>query len=143
MVSVEQLPHSGFDAAGGAGHKAFIELQYAKPDPTLHTQLFAKFPWDYFESDTGRQYRMQISTYGDMDSAELLTSICCEHLPRGGCWHRVRKPREVPVPDPEALLRGHQPGHHELRAHRGAHRFRPAWQAPRPPTSLAVGRGSC
>mmetsp|Transcript_722 Transcript_722/g.1935 ORF Transcript_722/g.1935 Transcript_722/m.1935 type:complete len:620 (-) Transcript_722:19-1878(-) len=80
VVHVEQLPHSGFDAAGGAGHKAFIELQYAKPDPNLHTKLFAKYPWDYFESDTGKQYRMQISTYGDMDSAELLTSICCEHL---------------------------------------------------------------
>lgn len=88
---MEQLPHSGFDAAGGAGHKAFIELQYAKPDPTLHTQLFAKFPWDYFESDTGRQYRMQISTYGDMDSAELLTSICCEHLPRGGVSAPLRE----------------------------------------------------
>lgn len=80
VVHVEQLPHSGFDAAGGAGHKAFIDLQYAKPDPNLHTQLFAKYPWDYFESETGKQYRMQISTYGDMDSAELLTSICCEHL---------------------------------------------------------------
>lgn len=78
--SVQQLPHSGFDAAGGAGHKAFIELEYAKPDPNLHTQLFAKYPWDYFESETGKTYRMQISTYGDMDSAELLTSICCEHL---------------------------------------------------------------
>ena len=42
VVHVEQLPHSGFDAAGGAGHKAFIELQYAKPDPNLHTLLFAK-----------------------------------------------------------------------------------------------------
>eukprot|EP00931_Biecheleriopsis_adriatica_P035966 TRINITY_DN20742_c0_g1_i1.p1 TRINITY_DN20742_c0_g1~~TRINITY_DN20742_c0_g1_i1.p1 ORF type:complete len:638 (+),score=82.44 TRINITY_DN20742_c0_g1_i1:33-1916(+) len=80
VVSVQQLPHSGFDAAGGAGHKAFIELEYAKPDPNLHTQLFAKFPWDYFESETGKQYRMQISTYSDMDSAELLTSICVEHL---------------------------------------------------------------
>lgn len=78
--SVQQLPHSGFDAAGGAGHKAFIELEYAKPDPNLHSQLFAKYPWDYFESETGKTYRMQISTYGDMDSAELLTSICCEHL---------------------------------------------------------------
>eukprot|EP00930_Biecheleria_cincta_P042233 TRINITY_DN29053_c0_g1_i2.p1 TRINITY_DN29053_c0_g1~~TRINITY_DN29053_c0_g1_i2.p1 ORF type:complete len:642 (-),score=94.17 TRINITY_DN29053_c0_g1_i2:179-2041(-) len=80
VVKVEQLPHSGFDAAGGAGHKAFIEVQYAKPDPNLHTKLFAKFPWDYFESETGKIYRMQISTYGDMDSAEILTNICCEHL---------------------------------------------------------------
>lgn len=80
IVSVEQLPHSGFDAAGGAGHKAFITLEYARPDPTLHTQLFAKFPWDYFESLTGKTYRMQLSTYADMDSAELLTSMCCEHL---------------------------------------------------------------
>lgn len=77
---VEQLPHSGFDAAGGAGHKAFIDLEYAKFDPNLHTQLFAKYPWDYFESETGKAYRMQISTYNDMDSLELLTSICCEHL---------------------------------------------------------------
>ena len=27
-----------------AGHKAFIELEYAKPDPNLHSQLFAKRP---------------------------------------------------------------------------------------------------
>ena len=26
---------------------------------------------------------MQISAYQDMDSAELLTSICCEHLKLG------------------------------------------------------------
>ncbi|CAE7742245.1 FNTB [Symbiodinium pilosum] len=80
VVHVEQLPHSGFDAAGGAGHKAFIELQYAKPDPNLHTKLFAKYPWDFFESETGKRYRMQISTYQDMDSLELLTNISCEHL---------------------------------------------------------------
>ncbi|CAE7694574.1 FNTB [Symbiodinium sp. CCMP2592] len=80
VLHVEQLPHSGFDAAGGAGHKALIELQYAKPDPNLHTKLFAKYPWDYFESETGKRYRMQMSAYQDMDSAELLTSICCEHL---------------------------------------------------------------
>ncbi|CAJ1362070.1 unnamed protein product [Effrenium voratum] len=80
VVSVEQLPHTGFDAAGGAGHKALIELEYAKKDPNLHTKLFAKYPWDYFGGETAKQYRMQISTYGDMDSAELLTSICCEHL---------------------------------------------------------------
>eukprot|EP00435_Cladocopium_sp_Y103_P019366 s458_g4.t1 len=72
--NVQQLPHSGFDAAGGAGHKAFIELEYAKPDPNLHSQLFAKYPWDYFESETGKAYRMQISTYGDMDAAELCAS---------------------------------------------------------------------
>eukprot|EP00747_Dinoflagellata_sp_TGD_P055482 gnl/TRDRNA2_/TRDRNA2_149563_c0_seq1.p1 gnl/TRDRNA2_/TRDRNA2_149563_c0~~gnl/TRDRNA2_/TRDRNA2_149563_c0_seq1.p1 ORF type:complete len:388 (+),score=75.90 gnl/TRDRNA2_/TRDRNA2_149563_c0_seq1:32-1195(+) len=80
VVSVEQLPHSGFDAAGGAGHKAFITVEYEKPDPELHTELFAKMPWDYFESDIGKQYRMQISTYGDMDSGEVNTYIWCEHL---------------------------------------------------------------
>jgi len=81
IVSVEQLPHSGFDAAGGAGHKAFVTLEYARPDPELHTELFAKFPWDYFESDTGKTYRMQISSSGgDLDAPELLTYVCCEHL---------------------------------------------------------------
>ena len=25
------------------GHKAFIDLEYAKFDPNLHTQLFAKY----------------------------------------------------------------------------------------------------
>jgi hypothetical protein len=77
VVSVKQLAHTGFDAAGGAGLKAFIEVRYKKPDPNLHTKLFAKFPWDFKINET---YRMQISTYGDMDSAELLTNICCEHL---------------------------------------------------------------
>jgi len=80
IVKVQQLPHSGFDAAGGAGHKAFITLEYEKKDINLHTELFAKFPWDYFESEIGKQYRMQISTYADMDSAEVMTSLAVEHL---------------------------------------------------------------
>jgi len=80
IVKVEQLPHSGFDAAGGAGHKAFVTLEYEKPDPNLHTELFAKFPWDYHESEGGKTYRMQISCYGDNDAPELLTYMCCEHL---------------------------------------------------------------
>eukprot|EP00416_Gambierdiscus_australes_P014614 CAMPEP_0171069494 /NCGR_PEP_ID=MMETSP0766_2-20121228/9181_1 /TAXON_ID=439317 /ORGANISM="Gambierdiscus australes, Strain CAWD 149" /LENGTH=574 /DNA_ID=CAMNT_0011525883 /DNA_START=60 /DNA_END=1781 /DNA_ORIENTATION=+ len=80
IVKVEQLPHSGFDAAGGAGHKAFITVEYAKPDPELHTELFAKFPWDFFESEVAKQYRMQISTYSDADSGELQAYIFMEHL---------------------------------------------------------------
>lgn len=80
VVHVEELPLSGFDAAGGGAKKAFVTLEYAKPDPSLHTQLFAKFPFDYFGPPTEKAYRMQISTYSDIDSAELLTSLCCEHL---------------------------------------------------------------
>jgi len=80
VVKVEQLPHSGFDAAGGAGHKSFVTLEYKRSEPNLHTELFAKFPWGYHESDTGKTYRTQISTYADMDAPELLTYMCCEHL---------------------------------------------------------------
>mmetsp|Transcript_84336 Transcript_84336/g.187322 ORF Transcript_84336/g.187322 Transcript_84336/m.187322 type:complete len:599 (-) Transcript_84336:18-1814(-) len=80
VVSVEPLPYSGFDAAGGAGQKAFVTLKYLKPDPNLHTKLFAKMPWDYFESETAKRERMQISTYNDNDSVELLTSMCLELL---------------------------------------------------------------
>jgi len=80
VVRVEELPFSGFDAAGGAGHKAFITVEYEREDPDLHTELFAKMPWDYFESDTGRKYRLQMSTYSDMDGPELETYVFCEHL---------------------------------------------------------------
>uniref|UniRef100_A0A7S4UBR7 Aminoglycoside phosphotransferase domain-containing protein n=1 Tax=Alexandrium monilatum TaxID=311494 RepID=A0A7S4UBR7_9DINO len=80
VVKVEQLPHSGFDAAGGAGHKAFVTVEYKNPDPELHTELFAKFPWDFFESPQAAQYRMQISTYSDADSGELQAYIFMEHL---------------------------------------------------------------
>lgn len=80
VVSVEQLPNAGFDTAGGAGQKAFVTLEYEKEDPELHTQLFAKFPFDYFGGPTARQYRMQISAYADMDGPELSTSCFLEHL---------------------------------------------------------------
>ena len=29
-----------------------------RPDPNLHTKLFAKYPWDYFESETGKCHDM-------------------------------------------------------------------------------------
>eukprot|EP00405_Crypthecodinium_cohnii_P034244 CAMPEP_0206531832 /NCGR_PEP_ID=MMETSP0325_2-20121206/3995_1 /ASSEMBLY_ACC=CAM_ASM_000347 /TAXON_ID=2866 /ORGANISM="Crypthecodinium cohnii, Strain Seligo" /LENGTH=635 /DNA_ID=CAMNT_0054028141 /DNA_START=33 /DNA_END=1941 /DNA_ORIENTATION=- len=80
VVEVKQLPHSGFDCAGGAGHKAFVTLEFEKPDPNLHTELFAKFPWDFFASPMEEAMRMQMSCYADLDAPELLTYLCCEEL---------------------------------------------------------------
>ena len=58
----------------------FWAMTLSSPGPATVVFFQSRYPWDYFESETGKAYRMQISTYGDMDSLELLTSICCEHL---------------------------------------------------------------
>lgn len=38
---------------GGAGLKATLDVEYATPDSTLHTELFVKLP---HESDQGHKY---------------------------------------------------------------------------------------
>lgn len=38
---------------GGAGLKATLDVEYATPDPSLHTELFVKLP---HESDQGHKY---------------------------------------------------------------------------------------
>lgn len=70
VFEVEQLPISGFDAAGGAGIKACFKVKYANADPKLHTELFAKMPWPPFGSDE----------QGRCDYVELNTNVLCEHL---------------------------------------------------------------
>lgn len=67
----------GSDCAGGAGHKAFLTVEYAKPSNDLHTELFAKVPW---EMDKNEQYRIMLSMYGDGDGLELSTYVFLEHL---------------------------------------------------------------
>eukprot|EP00443_Scrippsiella_acuminata_P084788 CAMPEP_0115545616 /NCGR_PEP_ID=MMETSP0271-20121206/92697_1 /TAXON_ID=71861 /ORGANISM="Scrippsiella trochoidea, Strain CCMP3099" /LENGTH=623 /DNA_ID=CAMNT_0002978971 /DNA_START=24 /DNA_END=1894 /DNA_ORIENTATION=+ len=58
VVKVEQLP-LGAELAHGAVREV---------------------PWGYHESETGKAYRMQISTYADMDAPELMTYMCCESV---------------------------------------------------------------
>lgn len=85
LVSVDPLPLSGFDTCGGSGPKAFFTVEYEKDDPSLHTRLFAKMPWDPHGSypgvpeSTPQVYRTQISG-GDGDCAEIMTSCFYAHL---------------------------------------------------------------
>eukprot|EP00442_Polarella_glacialis_P004272 CAMPEP_0115109382 /NCGR_PEP_ID=MMETSP0227-20121206/38654_1 /TAXON_ID=89957 /ORGANISM="Polarella glacialis, Strain CCMP 1383" /LENGTH=312 /DNA_ID=CAMNT_0002508033 /DNA_START=61 /DNA_END=996 /DNA_ORIENTATION=+ len=45
VLDFKRLSCEGRDAAGGAGPKAFLRLEYEKSDPGLHTELFVKLPW--------------------------------------------------------------------------------------------------
>lgn len=86
LVSVEPLMLSGFNAAGGAGPKAFITVEYEKPDPNLHTHLFAKLPWDPHAppgtypgvpSDTAAFYRKAASG-ADGEGPEIYAALLLE-----------------------------------------------------------------
>jgi len=78
VLDVRQLDTTGVEAAGGAGHKAIITVEYEKPDPKLHTQLFAKMPWPYTENPA---MRVAISgNGGESDARELWVSAFVEHL---------------------------------------------------------------
>lgn len=68
VAKFEVLAVEGLHAAGGAGEKAFLDVEYAKPDPTLHTRLFAKIPWAV---DKGTLWRERISCAQDCDGREV------------------------------------------------------------------------
>lgn len=75
IVVFKRLPVTTKDSAGGAGAKAFLTLEYEKPDPELHTELFVKLPWDTVgDKDTGgcAMYRFKLSSgmSGDMEYQE-------------------------------------------------------------------------
>lgn len=73
-VSVQELEMTGYKKDGGAGMKSFITVDYAKPDPSLHTELFAKYTWDPARNIVG------VSTLGQDDTLEVLVAIHCHHL---------------------------------------------------------------
>jgi len=74
LVRVKELNMSGFQKEGGAAMKCFITVEYLTPDPTLHTELFAKYTWDPTTAPTG------INTLGQDDSLEVLVSCQLQHL---------------------------------------------------------------
>jgi len=73
IVKFKRLPMTTKDAAGGAGAKAFLTVEYEKPDPQLHTELFVKLPWDTVGTkETGGDalWRYKISGVSDMEYGE-------------------------------------------------------------------------
>jgi len=68
IVRVKELPMSGYDAAGGAGMKGFVSVEYEKDDPKLHTELFVKVP---FQASDNMTWRMNMSMFGDPDGGEI------------------------------------------------------------------------
>uniref|UniRef100_A0A7S4R679 Uncharacterized protein n=1 Tax=Alexandrium monilatum TaxID=311494 RepID=A0A7S4R679_9DINO len=68
IVKMKELPMSGYDAAGGAGMKGLVTVQYEKDDPKLHTELFVKVP---FQSTDNMTWRMNMSMFGDPDGGEI------------------------------------------------------------------------
>jgi len=68
IQKVVELPMSGYDAAGGAGMKGFLTVQYAKESPDLHTELFVKVP---FGEEDNMTWRMNMSFFGDPDGGEI------------------------------------------------------------------------
>lgn len=79
LLSLLELPLQGDDAQGGAGIKAIIRVEYARPDPTLHQTLFVKMPW--LLGGEHDQWRALLSSaYGDGDGRELSTYVLLEDL---------------------------------------------------------------
>merc|ERR1711939_209352 len=76
IVKVVELPMSGYDAAGGAGLKAFLTVEYAKSDPNLHTELFVKVPF----AESNMTWRMNMSMFGDPDGGEISSYNFLGHL---------------------------------------------------------------
>ena len=73
IKSVNELPWSGLDAQGGAGHKAIITVEYASGGGNgLHEKLFVKMPWTM---EANEKYRVLLSgtaNFGpDTDGTEL------------------------------------------------------------------------
>ncbi|CAE7345502.1 unnamed protein product [Symbiodinium pilosum] len=57
--------------------KMFLTVEYAKPDPDLHTELFCKYPYPF---DKFPVERRQTSSYGDVDGPEIAVQMLLTHL---------------------------------------------------------------
>lgn len=77
IKELKELPMSGYDAAGGAGMKGLLTVEYAKADPELHTELFVKVP---FAEGDNMTWRMNMSMFGDPDGAEISSYQFLSHL---------------------------------------------------------------
>lgn len=74
VLKFTRLPVQGREAAGGAGAKAILTVEYSKPEPEFHTQLFVKMPWSIGETkEMGGDafYRWKISCNVDNDGQEV------------------------------------------------------------------------
>mmetsp|Transcript_113697 Transcript_113697/g.196458 ORF Transcript_113697/g.196458 Transcript_113697/m.196458 type:complete len:652 (-) Transcript_113697:145-2100(-) len=74
-MKMKRLKTTTKDAAGGAGPKAFLSVEYEKEDPELHKELFVKMPWATEGSkemggDMG--WRYTTSSAGDMEFQECV-----------------------------------------------------------------------
>jgi len=74
VLRVYELPMTGYEKSGGAALKAIISVEYLKPDPELHTELFAKYSFDVENVPPG------VITLGVDDAPEVLFAIFCHHL---------------------------------------------------------------
>eukprot|EP00439_Symbiodinium_sp_Y106_P057067 s2916_g8.t1 len=77
VLRAEDLAVKGFDAAGGAAMKMFLTVEYEKPGPDLHTELFCKYPYPFDQFPVERR---QISSYGDVDGPEIAVQMLLAHL---------------------------------------------------------------
>jgi len=77
LLRAQPLPVKGFDAAGGAAMKMFLTVEYLKPDPELHTELFCKYPYLYKDFPVERR---EVSLYYDGDGPEVDVQMRLTHL---------------------------------------------------------------
>mmetsp|Transcript_4828 Transcript_4828/g.13524 ORF Transcript_4828/g.13524 Transcript_4828/m.13524 type:complete len:510 (-) Transcript_4828:15-1544(-) len=74
VTRVKEFDFSGFHKEGGAAMKMFIDVEYAKSDPNLHTALFAKYTYDVTLDIPGQM------SIGQDDGPEVWTSCTVAHL---------------------------------------------------------------
>jgi hypothetical protein len=82
ILKIDELPLQGDEAQGGAGIKAIINVEYARPSPELHTSLFCKLAWPMADHPHAnpRWRAMLSSVYGDGDGRELSIYVLAEDL---------------------------------------------------------------
>lgn len=75
VLRVAELNCTGASKEGGAAMKAFIDVEYLKPDVELHTELFAKYTWDFSRDISGIGMTM-----GQDDAVEVICNMRLLHL---------------------------------------------------------------
>lgn len=80
VTRAQELNFSGFLKEGGAAMKMFLDVEYAKPDPSLHNNLFAKYTYDVEANIPGQM------TIGQDDSLE--------------CWVNAQVIQDLPLRSP-------------------------------------------
>lgn len=67
VIGLSLDPSAG-EAMGGAGQKLLLRVEYAKPNPDLHTELFVKIPHPF----TTKNQRWQVSCRDLCDEGEIM-----------------------------------------------------------------------